>query len=458
MKTKLTLLFAITFSFFAQAQQECLEKLSLMGTSYKANDIESAYQYLQELRKDCPTVHKGLYSYGERILMKKIIDANGNAEQVKAFAQDLNKLYDENAANFPETGKAGLDMKKGLTLFNYNVGTQEETFNYFDTAFKNDLANFDSTRALYAYFEMIVNNHNAGKSGFELQDVFDKYDDISEKLDEVGKADAEALDALISKTEAGQELTGNEEKYKAKYERNIEDIANVKTSMDAIIVELSTCEKLIPFYRKSFEANKSNELWLKRASDRLNAKGCDSDPLFSEISMALFKLNPSADAAYKLGVVEYQRGNTSKALEYFNQAAGLYQDGAMKAKVYLGIATMYQKSNKSQARSYAEKALQARPSYGKARLFLAGLYGSNINDAGGDNFQRRAMYWLAAQEAEKASAIDPSVRAKANSLASKYRAAAPSKTEIFNHPDGNMSGKQVCFGSWISRCVTVPKL
>lgn len=453
MKTKLTLL-AITFGFFVQAQ-DCLEKLSLMGTSYKSNDIETAYQYLQELRKDCPNVHKGLYSYGERILKKKIATANGNQAEVTSFANDLIKFYDENATNFPETGKPGIDMNKGLVLFNYNVGTKEQTFNYFNTAFKNDFTNFTSTKALYAYFEMIVNNHKAGMSGFELQEVFDKYDDISEKLEQIGKTDSEALDALVRKTEAGQELTTNEGKYKAKYERNIEDITNVTSSMDAIIVELSTCEKLIPFYRKSFDANKTNEQWLKRASDRLDTRGCDGDPLFSEISMALFNLNPSADAAKKLGVVEMRKGNKSKALEYFNQAAGLYQDNTKKAAVYLRIANMYKNSSKSQARTYAEKALQAKPSYGNARLFIAGLYGSSINDCGNDQFTKRAVYWLAAQEADKAAAIDPSVRAKANQTANQYRASAPSKTEIFQ---AGKAGETIRFDCWINRSITVPKL
>ena len=453
MKTKLSLLFVAAFGFFAQAQ-DCVETVSLMGTAVKAND-PSAYEYLTQLRKDCPTVHKAVYTYGEFAIKQQIERVKENPTEKAKYVQDLVKLYDEYATNFPQYGKAGVDVKKGLALFDYGAGTKEQTFGYFDNAFKNDLTNFDNPRALYAYFEIFVNDYKAGSKGIDLQQVFDKYDDISEKLTELSKEDSNTLDQLLNKVEAGQALDVKEEKAKTKIEANLGDIATVTSSMDAIIVELSTCEKLIPFYQKSFEANKSNEQWLQRAADRLEAKECDSDPLFSKISEALYKLNPSADAAYKLGVVELQRKNTSKAMDYFNQAAGMFQDNSKKAAVYMKMAYAYKNSSKSQARTYAKKALAVKPSYGAAYLFIAQLYGNSINDCGTNPFEKRAMYWLAAQYADKAAAVDPSVKSTATKMAASYRAAAPSRTEIFQ---SGMQGKRIAFSCWVGESVVVPNL
>lgn len=453
MRTKLSLLFATAFSLFLQAQ-DCTETVSLMGSAVKAND-PSAYEYLTQLRKDCPTVHKVVYTYGEFAIKQQIERVKDNATEKAKYVQDLVKLYDEYATNFPSYGKPGLTMKKGLALFDYSVGTKEEIFAFFDDAFKNDLSNFDNPRALYAYFEIFVNDYNAGNKGVDLQQVFDKYDDISERLNVLSKEDSNTLDQLLNKIESEQPLDVKEQKAKRRIEANIENIATVTSSMDAIIVEISTCEKLIPFYQKSFEANKTNEQWLKRAADRLEAKECDNDPLFSKISEALYKLNPSAEAAYKLGVVEFQRKNTSKAMEYFNQAADLFQDNSKKAAVYMKMASMYKSSNKSQARSYARKALAVKPSFGAAYLFIAQLYGNSINDCGSNPFEKRAMYWLAAQYADKAGAVDPSVKATAAKMAGSYRAAAPSRTEIFQ---SGMSGKRIAFSCWVGESIVVPSL
>jgi len=454
MKKTLTLLAltAISYIGYTQNAEACTENISLLATSVKAKD-GAAYDYLTTLRKDCPSFHKGIYTYGEFAIKQKIDAAKDNAEKEK-YVADLLKLYEEFFKYFPNDG-AGVDMKKGLALFSYAPEKKVEIYNYFDKAFKNDNANFNSTRGLYAYFEIFVNDYKAGTKGISLQQVFDKYDDISEKLAELEKIDSEAKDILIAKEEAGTQLDTKESRAKAKLEENLENISIVTSSMDAIILELSSCDKLIPFYQKGFEENKNNEVWLKRAADRLESKECDTDPLFSKISEALYKLNPSADAAYKLGVVEMQKKNTAKAMSYFEQAANLYTDNTKKAAVYMKIASTYMNSNKSQARAYARKALQVKPSYGRAYLLIAQLYQNSINDCGKTPFDKRAMYWLAAQYADKAAAADSSLKETASKMAASYRAAAPSRTEIFNE---GMSGKRIAFDCWVGESVVVPTL
>lgn len=453
MKTKLTLLFLVTASFFINAQntEACTETLSLMVTSAKAKD-PGAYDYLTVLRKDCPSFHKSIYSFGEAVIKLKIEKAT-TAQDKEKFVRDLLKLYDEHDQYFPGNG-AGNKMKKGLALFDNKIGTTDEVFNLLDVAFKTDYANFKYAKAMYVYFEILVNKHKAN-NGVELQQVFDKYDDLTKKLDEEEEELSTEKDGLLSKEEAGQALTDKENLRKSRLENNLEIFENVRNDMDNIILELSTCEKLIPFYQKSFEENKTNEEWLKRATNRLEVKGCDSDPLFSKMSEALYKLNPSAEAAEKLGIVEYQRKNVTKAMEYFNQAADLYKDNTKKANTYYKIASLYSKSNKVQARAYARKALQVKPSYGKAYLLIASLYGNSINECGADQFEKRAMYWLAAQYCDKAAAVDSTLKGKASGDAARYRAAAPSKTEIFQ---SGKAGQRIAFNCWVGESIIVPNL
>ncbi|WP_324068122.1 MAG: hypothetical protein RSE15_09895 [Flavobacterium sp.] len=453
MKTKLTLLFIAAASFFVQAQntEACTETLSLMATSVKSKDA-SAYDHLTTLRKDCPSFHKSIYSQGEFAIKLKIEKAANPAEKEK-YVRDLLKLYDEHDQYFPNNG-AGNKMKKGLALFENKVGTSDEVFQLLDVAFKTDYANFKYAKAIYVYFEILVNNHKANK-GIELQQVFDKYDDLTKKLDEEEEELSNEKDVLLNKEETGQALTDKENARKARLENNLDIFENVRNDMDNVILELSTCTKLIPFYQKGFEQNKTNEEWLKRATNRLEAKECDSDPLFSKMSEALYKLNPSAEAAEKLGVVEYQRKNMTKAMEYFNQAANLHTDNTKKANIYYKIASLYSKSNKVQSRNYARKALQVKPSYGKAYLLIASLYGSSINECGNDQFEKRAMYWLAAQYCNKAAAVDSTIKAKANNDAAKYRAAAPSKTEIFQ---SGKAGQRIAFNCWVGESIVVPNL
>ena len=70
MKTKLSLLLIAIAGLFTQAQntEACSENLQLMAQDYKDKNVVSAYDYLTLLRKDCPSFHKTIYSYGELVI------------------------------------------------------------------------------------------------------------------------------------------------------------------------------------------------------------------------------------------------------------------------------------------------------------------------------------------------------------------------------------------------------
>lgn len=455
MKTRLVLVFLVLGGFLANAQstEKCNEDLQLFAQFAKTKQFGDAYPYLVELRKNCPTLHKAIYIYGDFTIMDRLDKASTPAEK-EAEVKELFKLYDDHDKYFPGNG-AAYTMKKALILAERNLGTLEEIYNYLDKAFKNEYDNFNSPKALMLYFEIFVKDYEAGTKGIALQQVFDKYDEISEKLEIEENALSNELDVLLNKIENQQELSDKENRAKARYETDLEGFSIVKGSMDAQIVLLSTCEKLIPFYQKSFEEKKNDAVWLKRAAERLDAKGCDSDPLFAKISEQLHKLNPTAESAYLLGVAAQRAKNTTKALEYFNQAADLFIDATKKAKVYYKIATMYGNGNKSQARTYAKKALTAKPSFGQSYMLIAQLYAASANECGKTPFEKRAVYWLCAQYANKAGAVDPTLKATAARQAASYNASAPSKTDIFNE---NKAGQTISFNCWIGESVTVPKL
>lgn len=455
MKTKLILLFAVLFASFQMSAQadDCAEKLSIFAELAKTRSYEDAYPHLQYLRKECPSIHKAVYLYGELTLNYKIDNA-ANVEEKEKFVRDLLLMYDQFDKNFPDNGR-GNNIRKAMTLFENNVGTKEEVYKILDQAFKSDDVNFSNPKAPYVYFEIFVDNFEKGDKGIELQDVFNKYDFISEKLGEESKELSNELDALISKEET-EALTDREEADKNRYQVNLEAFNTVISSMDAKISAMSNCDRLIPFFSESFEAKKGDEEWLRRTADRLDSKGCSTDPLFAKISEALHKLNPSARSAYNLGVAAYNAKNTTKALEYFNQSASLHTDNNEKAKVYYTIATsIYGTSNKAQAVNYAQKALAARPSFGKAYLYIAQLYAAATNECGSTPFEKRAINWLAAETARKAGQVDTSLRGTAEQQASGYEQRAPSRQDIFN---ADMAGKTINFSCWVGKSVKVPNL
>ena len=119
------------------------------------------------------------------------------------------------------------------------------------------------------------------------------------------------------------------------------------------------------------------------------------------------------------------------------------------------ILLTYQGLQNAAARSYYQKAVASQPSMGIVYLRIAAMYASSANNCGDSVFNKRAIYWLAADTAAKAGRIDPSLSDVANKTAASYRALAPDRTMIFNA--GN-AGQRISFNCWVGGSVTVPNL
>jgi tetratricopeptide (TPR) repeat protein len=227
-------------------------------------------------------------------------------------------------------------------------------------------------------------------------------------------------------------------------------------NLNAIVAKESSCENLIPLYRKNFEQFKNDAVWLNRAASRMDSKECSDDPLFVELVEALHELNPSANSAYYLGLLNDKKGDSKLAIEYYNESIDLEVDNLKKAKTLYKIAVKFKKSGQfSKSRSYANRALKFQPSMGRAYLLIANLYASSANNCGSTQFEKRSIYWLALKEAKKAASVDASIKKLANRTVESYEGRAPSKTDIFSE---DMGGKTISFNCWINKSITVPQL
>jgi tetratricopeptide (TPR) repeat protein len=264
------------------------------------------------------------------------------------------------------------------------------------------------------------------------------------------------LDVLLKKEEKNDPISSRELRNKKVYEVNMVACNTYLNNLNAIIAKESTCENLIPLYRKNFDKFKSDAVWLNRSASRMDSKDCSDDPLFVELVEALHDLNPSANSAYYLGLLNDKKGETKLAIDFYNESIALETSSLKKAKTLYKIALKFKKSRQySQSRKYALKALGFQPSMGKAYLLIGNLYASSANKCGTTQFMKRSIYWLAAKEAKKAASVDASIRKTANKTALSYNGRAPSKTDIFSEA---MSGKTISIKCWIGKKVTVPAL
>ena len=442
----------------AQNSEECLQDLSIFAEYAKVKNYDEAYGPWLKVREACPSLNVAIFSYGERILKDRIKKAT--PETRDAETADLIKLYDQWLENFPTRRNVSVSgdiiSSKAQAMLDYKTADKMEVYKTFDLAYQTDAKSFNNPKELYNYFKTLYDLYKEGNQGVTMEQLFNKYEEVSEKFEIESINLAKKLDVILKKQEEGTPLSSREVRSKRVYGINSNAIGTFLSNLDAIISKEATCVNLVPLYKRNFEEFKSDAVWLKRAASRMDSKECSDDPFFVTLVEALHTLDPSADSAYYLGILKDKAGDSQEALKYYEESISLQTDPYKKAKILYKIAIKFKSAGrKSSARSYALKALRFQPSMGPAYLMISNLYAGSANDCGETQFNKRAVYWLAAQMAFKAGEVDASIKKLALKTARSYEGRAPSKTEIFT--EGNQ-GATIEFDCWIKSSVKVPEL
>ena len=453
----LSILF-VSLNVSSQINEDDINSLSIFSEYVKAKNYDAAYEPWMELRDRNPKFNSAIFVYGERILKHMI--KNSSADKKVDFINDLVKLWNEKRMNFPNKTPLGDVLAKSAQLqYDYmselNM-TKSQVYEMFNSAFITDSNTFNNPKNLYTYFGLIVDLYDQELKSAE--ELFTKYDEISEKVEKEIKNYTNKVNEFLPDeiSESNLELSPKDKKRVSSYNSFLKAYDQISKGMEKKVGDRANCDNLIVLYDRSYEENKDNGIWLQRALNRLFNKECMDSELFVKILQQKNMLDPNASTSYYLGIIKAKEGKSSEALEYYNQAIELENDAYEKAKILFRIATQFKKDGLfSRARSYYMQALKFNPSMGRCYLAIAQMYANSAKNCGSDNFTKRAVYWLASNEALKASRVDSKLNKLANQSSRNYLAKAPQKSEIFS---SGREGEIIKIGCWIGRTVKVPKL
>lgn len=442
------LLGSLTMS--GQISDECKKDASLGMESAKAKNYAEAEPYLLKVRQNCPTYSLATYQYSEKILRDKLKKAPASGKQ--AIVNDLIALFKERQQHFASKTPSG-DVYSDIAQLktDNNMGTKLEQYEMYKKAYQDE-ANFKGPKKIYTYFSHAVDLQADGT--INIQEVFSLYDDLTAKIEVEEGRMATKIAKYTEKEESGASLLSKEKKSLDKAEKSLKVYSQVKSSVDKKLGVLADCKYLIPMFTTEFSAKQNDLAWVKSSARRMYKKDCTEDPLFLKLVEKQHQLEPSASTAKYLAKLADQRGDNAGANKYYEQSIELETDPSEKADAYYKLAlSLKSKKNYGKARSYFRKALQFKPGLGAAYLQIASMIANSANSCGSDEFNKRAVYWLAERYANKAARVDPSVKSNASKAAASYKGRAPSKTDVFTK---GMQGKTISIGCWIGESVKVP--
>lgn len=446
--TLVLILFLSSSSVFSQeVSEECTVKYNLFRGDFKTNNYDMAYDNWIWTFENCPTLSVNIYKNGMDIAEYRFKKAMG-VEKEKALAL-VKRVVEQRIKYYPEDdlGKVYSDYAE----FMESAGASDnEIFTLLDKAFKVDPTRM-GIKSMYRYFQGVIDRNKDTNPQY----VFDTYDELVEAVGTKMDNYSRDLEDFEKRLAEGQTLSPTEERKKNAYETNLAALGQIEGGLDDIIISISTCDRLVPLYTKQIEENRGNAVWLKRAVSRMYAKECTTDPLYNKLVEAFVKADPSPASSIFYANILFEKGESTKALKYYQQAVDQETDGFKKADYLMRIAQeMARKGNVVEARNYAQKALSYRSNLGRAYLLIGTLYAGSANSCGNDEFSKRMVYVAALEKAYKAKAVDPSISSLAERYISSYAANIPTKKLIF--VEGKESGSSFRIGCWIGETVRVP--
>ena len=412
---------------------ECLKNFSLYSLSFKKKMYDYAMPAWRDMFKNCPDVTISIYSDGVSLYKHYLSKAKDPAVK-EAYIDSIMLVYDQRIQYFgdhPKYPEGWILGRKGVDLVKFrrnNTEALQEALGYFEKSYQLQKLNVEP---LVALNWMQTTNALAKKNKVTPDQILDTYIKVDE----------------IIATEIAKE----------KDPKKIELLSKISKACGDILADggLSDCNQLESALAPRYDDIKEDQEAINRLLQLMNSLDCTNNELFAKASEQNYKLNPNASAAYFLAKYFLKQQKTELAIEYYNKAIDLVEEGETKAKYYyeLALLTFSYTKDGPKAREFAHKAIQNKSNWGMPHILIGNIYAMESKKYGSSDFEHRTVYWAALDQYMKAKAVDPECVEEANKQIHVYSQYIPDKETGFF--EGIEEGSKYTVGSWINVETTV---
>lgn len=423
-------------SAMAQDQSNCNSNSSISHEAVKAGNFKDAYKPWKEVLDNCPTLRFYTFTDGYKILkglMGQIKDKN--SPEYKKYFDELMNTHDVRIKYTPDF------LANGIKVSSPDEALGIKAVDYIAFAPKLDV------NQAYDWLSKSVNSVKGESAGgtlfYFLQMSLDKLKTTpahKEQFIQDYLAAAQYADDAIAAA-----VKENEKK----------SYQTIKDNLVALFINsgTATCESLQEIYAPKIEANKTDLAYLKKVIDIMKMMRCTDSEAYLTASLYAYKIEPTTEAAVGCAYMAYKKGNIDESIKYFDEAINLESDKVKKAeKAYAAASILASAKRLSQARQYAQKAINHNENYGAPYILIANLYAisPNWSDEAALN---KCTYFAIIDKLQRAKSVDPSVAEEANKMIGRYAGHTPQAKDLFML--GYKAGDRITIGGWIGESVTI---
>ena len=467
MKRILLFVLSLNISFASMAQSNwgnsatdsivCFEKFNTFGSLYNSKSYVDAYEPWRAVYETCPKASEVIYRFAPKILEAKIKETT-DPTQREALIRLLLSTYDQRNTYFP--GKeAEVNAQKADNFWTYYPDKASVAYAMYKEVFALDPKALQPAY-LNNYFNVVIKLYKDEK--LNSVGLVEGFNDVSEAIELQSNERNILIAELVEKDTLGT-ITEREKRNLEVNRKLLDQSEKLIANIEKGIAPLLTCERLTLIYNDStFASHTSDKNWLVRAlkmlsKDRPGVDGptdCTQNPMYIKAASALYKLDPSAQAARSMGLLSLKNGLYADSKKYFDDAIRQEVDPKKKAKDWMKLAQIAEKQGQlAEGKRACLESARANPESGEPYLFLAIIYGQAAGSCGSNAFEKNAVYWAAINMVNRAASIQPDLLARSESLAASFRKNVPDKSIAFQF--NYKEGESYTVGCWINERIVV---
>ena len=403
---------------FGADPDKCKENLSLYREYYKQKNYQDALIGWRWVFANCPASTKNIVINGPNIIefqMKKYAD---NPAVKNAYYDTLMMIYDKRIEIFPEDKGYALG-KKGMDQYDYAEEDYTDAYNTLTESMKADGLAADGYVLMKLY---LAGMKRLIAKEIEMDVMYDLYDQVANIIDHQYKQNPDEKET--SKLDKVLEIIDQNFERIAKEDQYIE-------LMEPKVIEAPTDASL-----------------LEKVTNMMVKRKWTGNAFYLEASEKLYKIKPTASAAYNLYEGHARKGNDVESTKFLNESIKLETDKNEKADKLLKLAKVYGSQKKyATARTSAEEAAATKPGWGEPYIFIGDLYLGTSASCGDNACNQKYGIWAAEDMYAKAKSVDANIASEANQKIASCKKYYPTTKDCFFY--GLKAGDKVTVGPWI---------
>jgi tetratricopeptide (TPR) repeat protein len=449
MKGTLTTLTALAFwtlaSLTAFAQDEkygdteeqqiaCKEGLSVYKSYKKQKNYDEAYIQWRKACEVCPEdASEGLYADGTTFISRQLRQVDETDARHAVLVDSLLYLHDKRMELYPSTKRSPNNRceilgRKASDYYKYFGDNHQEANAMFKESL-DCLGAESSITTLYQYYTSSFYTLTRSLKGDSLAQTQMRAQMLTDYLTLM-----EYVDEGVARAEAAGDA------------KDVENYEKAKGNIETVFVAIADCGDMVPVLAASVEAN-PDDLDLKTKVLRLlNKKECTDNDLFLPVATAVYAVEPSAPAAYAIGIGFAKNSQLDSSFAYMEDAVNRCGDCSDKTTYLLKTGQIASALGRSiTAKQYARQVLDLDGDNADAYMLIGDAIAGSSSACDDGALGARSVYWVASDYYARASRLDAEVADLAGRKMANMAKQFPTVDDIFTY--GKTAGGSFTVGN-----------